>query len=64
MYEAMQLIQEGSRTYSFKIRKGFFKTKEAAIEYAKKKKAPNGIPYVQLEGRCVWSPLSERLGLQ
>ena len=62
MYEAMEYRKEGHRFYAFKIRMGFFKTLESAKEFAKKK--ATGIPYVQLKGRCVWSPLSDRLGIQ
>jgi hypothetical protein len=61
MYEAMNYITEGQRTFSFKIRKGFFKTKEEAVVFAKKR--AEGIPFVLLQGRCVWSPLSDKLGV-
>jgi hypothetical protein len=62
MYEAMQLQQEGKRTYSFKIRMGYFKNLNSAINFAKKHVTPGATPYIMTNGKCVWSPLTERLG--
>ena len=70
MYEAMQLLTEGSRTFSFKVRKGYYhhldKAKEAAQKAAERaaKSGDKVVPYVQLNGQCVWSPLTERLGFK
>lgn len=67
MYESMQLLTEGYRTYSFKIRQGFLpcldKAKQVAIKAAEeaKKRGEQAIPYVQLSGKCVWSPLADKL---
>ena len=68
MYEAMQMLTEGHRTFAFKIRKGYYHRLDTAKEAAKraadnaKKRGETAVPYVQLNGRCVWSPLTERLG--
>ena len=59
MYEAMEYRQEGGRYYTFKIKMGFFETLEKAKQFAKKR--ATGIPFVQIKGRCVWSPLHDKL---
>jgi len=62
MFEAMQMEMDGKVTRSFKIRMGYFKTKQAAIAYAKKNVSPNAIPYVMEQGKgCVWSPMHDKL---
>lgn len=61
MFEAMQMQRSGNKTYSFKIRMGYFKSLQAAVSYAKKHVEPNAIPYVMERGSCVWSPLTEKL---
>lgn len=61
MFEVMQLQQQGSCTYQFKICMGYFKSLQSAVSYAKKHVEPNATPYVMSLGKCVWSPLTERL---
>lgn len=61
MYEAMLMTREQGRTFVRKARMGFFKSLEAAQKVAKEKAAFGDVPFVQLQGRCVWSPLTERL---
>jgi hypothetical protein len=60
MYEAFNCIREGSRTYSFKVRKGYYHHLDKAIAAAKSKAEHGAVPYVMLKGRCVWSPLFDR----
>ena len=59
MFEAMGLLMEGSRTYQYKVRKGFYATLEEAKKVAKEK--AQGVPWVRCNGKAVWSPLHDKL---